>query len=205
MILPEDVINNYPFETSDNNLKVFLINHYNLMTLRNYKEVGEFYTEQEIVSKMPNKIIEYYTNNNTNSHKEVKSESKYDKGKKGFWADDKALLDKFDDYIKSKYMKSSTPDVKFKDLMTEFGKHIHMDIPNTWSTKYETICHEMDIKWERVIDPRYIGKGNGTCHLFLTPKNDTIVTNKKITNLFPLIPEIPLAKPKPQIPVIPKM
>ena len=33
MILPEDVINNYPFETNDEQLKIFLINHYNLMTL----------------------------------------------------------------------------------------------------------------------------------------------------------------------------
>jgi hypothetical protein len=199
MILPEEVINDYPFENTDDNLKLFLINYYNLMTLRNYKETGEFYREQDIVSKMPNKIIEYYTTKKPEV-KEIKIELK-----KGFWAEDPLLLDKLDTYIKSKYNVSSTPDVKFKDLMTEFAKHIGMDIPNTWSTKYQTMCHDINIKWERVIDPRYIGKGNGTCHLFLTPKNDTVITNKKITNLFPLIPEIPLPKAKPLIPIIPKI
>jgi hypothetical protein len=201
MILPEEVINNYPFETNNDNLKLYLINYYNLMTLRNYKETGQFYTEQEILIKMPNKIIEFYTNN---VEKQEMKDIKCDK-KKGFWTDDKVLVDKLDTFIKTKYNVSSTPDVKFKDLMTEFSKYTGMDLPNTWSVKYESICTEMDIKWEKVIDPRYIGKGNGTCYLFLTPKNDTVITNKKITNLFPLIPEIPIPKSKPMIPIIPKL
>lgn len=193
MILPEDIINNYPFEKNDEQLKLFLINYYNLMTLRNYKQKGIFYTEQEMYDKMPNKIMEFYIS---------KPDLKIDKTKKSvFWADDKILYEKFNSFIQLKYNVSLTSDVKFKDVMIDFSKYINMEVPITWSSKYETIIDDLNIKYEKVIDPRFIGKGNGTCHLFLTPKNDIIITNKKLNNLIPSIPDIP--KPKSSIPLIP--
>jgi hypothetical protein len=159
MILPEEVINHYNFElqnTKIDALKEHLIHHYNSLTLKKYKETGEFYSKDEIVDSLPPKIVEwfYYT--------------KKDK-KQVFWAENDFYLEKFKTFIHSKYIQTDECQLKFKDLMISFGKLCQMDIPYTWSSKYAILCKNLDIKYEKVIDPRY-ANSTGTYHVNLKLK-----------------------------------
>ena len=198
MILPEDVINNYQFHDHPqiDELKTFLINHYNLMTLRKYKECKEFLLQDEILQQMPNQIISFYSQSKPAAH----STSQPILKSKSFWADDIQSLDQFATFIKTKYKISDTPSLKFKDLMLEFTKDTQIEATYTWSNKYESILTNLEIKFEKVVDPRFAQKGgNGTTFVYLKPVNNTIQleVNKKYEGLIPpisfksTIPKIP--------------
>lgn len=192
MLLPEDIINNYQFSDHAqlNELKIYLINYYNLMTLRKYKECQNFLSENEILLQMPNQIINFYSSSS------IKSTTSLPliKTKSGFWADDKQLLEQFTNFIKTKYKTSDTPSIKFKDLMLAFNKETHIETTYTWSLKYETILNNLDVKFEKVVDPRFSSRGgSGTTYLFLKDLIDKPIhtlpleVNKKYNGLIPKI------------------
>lgn len=207
MILPEDTINNYQFNNNPqlNELKNYLINYYNSMTLKKYKECQQFLTEEDILMQMPNQIINFYSS----SFVPLKTTSQpIVKAKGGFWADDKQLLDQFSSYINTKYKISASPTLKFKDLMLNFTRDTHIETTYTWSSKYESILSGLDIKFEKVVDPRFANKGgNGTTFLYLQEVIDKpkhvlpLEVNKKYEGLIPPIN----VKPKEYQSTIPKI
>jgi hypothetical protein len=205
MILPEDVIHNYQFEIkqpSIDELKTFLINHYNTLTLRKYKESNEFLTEQEIILKLPNLIIEFYSNKPIPTPQTTLT---VNKTKGGFWLDDSNNLNQFTNFIQTHYEPVDSPTTKFKDLMCAFTKETGIESTSMWSSKYEAICDQLAIKYEKVVDPRFINKGgNGTCFVFLKSIKTTVpvVVNKKYEGL---IPQIPNVEKQSTIPVIPRI
>lgn len=197
MILPEDIINNYPFESNEqlDKLKTFLINYYNGATLKKYKECNEFLYEQEIYAKMPNKIIEFYTTNNTSNTKNTANTTVSNKVK-----NPEAWEDKFEEFIKDNYVVSLTPDTKFKDIMIDFNESSGITVKQNWGKDYEALCNKLNIKYEKIVDPRYKGS-SGTCYLFL--KSPLALPSTKIDKKFhSLIPDIPTKTIS--IPIIPK-
>lgn len=203
MILPEDVINNYPFEGTEqlDKLKTFLIHYYNSTTLRKYKECNEFMSELEIYAKMPNKIIEFYTtNNNTTTPNIIVNNSivnsKIPKNTIGWEY-------KFAQYITDKYVTSLTPDTKFKDIMIDFADDCKVTVKSNWGKEYEMLCNNLNIKYEKIVDPRYKGS-SGTCYLYLKLQQtqQPSIIDKKFTGLIPNIPLPPKAIS--MIPFIPK-
>jgi hypothetical protein len=99
------------------------------------------------------------------------STTKTTKSTDKFWADDEANLNLFKNFINSKYDVSDSADTKFKDLMTAFSNHSGITISCIWSTKYENLCQKINLKFDKVVNPRYASQGSGTCHVFLTPKD----------------------------------
>ncbi|HSW76862.1 MAG TPA: hypothetical protein VLG50_07440 [Candidatus Saccharimonadales bacterium] len=192
MLIPEDIINDYQFNitTNINQLKTYLINHYNAETLTCYKNSNLFLTKDEIFATLPNKIIEFYTLNSKNVVKK--------KEKEKFWTEDEEVLNQFKAYMDLKYVVSETADVKFKSLMEGFNEHTSRSYPVTWSKNYDTMCQKLNIKYEKKLDERFANKGgNGTCFVFLKSKNkkDIIVTTNHIKpQIFDHIPYIPISK-----------
>jgi len=195
MLLPEDVINNYQFtdQPQINELKTYLINYYNLMTLRKYKECEQFLSSEEILQQMPNQIINFYSL--SKQIEKLSSLPLISTKSKGFWADDKQLLEQFTTFVKTKYKVVDTPSLKFKDLMLDFTKETNIETTYTWSNKYEVILTNLEIKFEKVVDPRFAQKGgNGTCYVYLKSLLDKpkhvipLEVNKKYEGIIPPIP-----------------
>jgi hypothetical protein len=145
-----------------------------LTTLRKYKNDGVFLTSEEIYQHMPNKIIEFYTANSNMTVKKIKPPT--------FWADEH--LETFKTFILEKCKASTTPDLKFKELMTTFTRLTNIEATYKWSAKYETIFNNLNIKYERVIDPKF-SHSTGTFHLYLKFKN--IKKLKAVTQLTPVL------------------
>ena len=204
MILPEDVINNYPFEPTEqlDKLKTFLIHYYNATTLKKYKECNEFMTEQEIYAKMPNKIIEYYTMNNTINNTTNNTTNNINVNLPKVVKNTSGWEDKFEQFIKDKYTTSLTPDTKFKDIMIDFTDVSGVIVKHKWGKEYEALCNKLNIKYEKIVDPRYKGS-TGTCYLYLKLHQQPTIIEKKFNSLIPNIPLIPTKQPL--IPIIPKI
>lgn len=184
-VIPEDVINTYQFANATQLpvLKTYLTNHYNLETLRLYKNTGQFLTKEEILTGLPNKIIEFYsTSTPVKATKMVKEK---------FWTEDEQLLAKFREFLSEKYKVSDSPDTKFKDLMVKFGEHIQQSLPVVWSKNYETMCANLDIKFDKIVNPRFQGS-SGTCHVFLRSLTAPKVYAKREIEIVPVgtIPDI---------------
>ena len=155
MELPETIINQYNFEINNRDivlLKQYLINHYNMLTLRQYKESKTFLSKEDILTNMPIKIVEWYS---------AKSKDKKDKK---LWIDDTDSVVKFTTFLKS-YSKTEDCTLKFKNLMVQFSQ-IVPNIPLSWNVKYESLFDELNIKYEKIVDPRYQGS-SGTCYVNL--------------------------------------
>jgi hypothetical protein len=166
MILPEDVINQYTFEQPNpTKLKEYLINHYNLLTLRKYKEQQQFLTAEEIYQHMSNKIIEFYTQHNNN--KVLTNPAPPKLIKPTFWADEH--LDTFKTFIQEQCTVTTKPTLKFKELMTTFTRVTNVEATYKWSARYADIFNTLNIKYERVIDPKY-AHSTGTYYVYLKLK-----------------------------------
>lgn len=150
MILPEEVINNYTFDKQNKELKTYLIHHYNNLTLKKYKESEKFYTKEEILESLPQTMLSFYNKSTT---------------KKEHWTEDDDMLEQFKVFLK-KYEASETPSLKFKDFMTAFSTFIKKDIPLSFCSKYASLCDKYNIKYEKVVDPRY-SNSTGTCYVKL--------------------------------------
>lgn len=201
MILPEDVINNYPFDPNEqlDKLKTFLIHYYNATTLRKYKDCNEFMSEKEIYEKMPNKIIEFYTTaNNTSNTSNVSNVNNNNNISKAI-KNTIGWEDTFEQFIQDKYVTSLTPDIKFKDIMMEFAEACKVNVKYNWGKEYEVLCNKLNIKYEKISDPRYKGS-SGTCYLYLKLQLQPSIIDKKFSGLIPMIPTIS----RPCIPIIPK-
>jgi hypothetical protein len=183
MILPEDIINNYQFENNDklDDLKQHLINHYNTLTLRHYKDTNEFLTQDDILKQMPNLIIKFYTQQNQSINKPVLKP-------KGFWAENVDCLETFKTFLSNHYNTVDCPTTKFKDLMIHYEKESGVEVSQTWCAKYETLCNQLNIQYKKIVDPRY-KNSTGVCFVFLKSKvQQKVVVNKKFDGIIPDIP-----------------
>lgn len=212
MILPEEIINDYPFDNTPrlNDMKQYLIHHYNAQTLKQYQKQQTFMTKDEIMNSMPMKIVDFFNTTKSVEKKPVEKtlvekklvEKKLPKEK--FWADELDQLEAFRIFVDTKYEPSTTPDLKFKDLMTAYNSFSNNDVPCTWSAKYDAVFKKLDIKIEKVQDPRYARQGgSGTCYVLLCPKGhkkiDVVAELPNISNMslddnFNRIPFIPIPK-----------
>lgn len=177
MILPEEIINTYTFEKQNEPLKTHLIHYYNDLTLKKYKEKGQFCSKEEIVETLPTQIIKWY-------NQEVKEK---EKPKSNLWSDEED--EKFKTFL-NKYEHTETATSKFKDFMTAFATENNLIIPVSWNNKYEILCDKHNIKYEKIVDPRYAHKGgSGTCYVNLRLKS--IAESKDIDFKESRIPKIP--------------
>jgi hypothetical protein len=174
MILPEDVVNQ--FEQIDDKFKQFLINHYNDLTLKNYKKTGVFLTEKELIDDIPIMLKQYII-------KQPKMTPK------GFWALDPNDFDCFQSFIVNHYDVVDSPTTKFKDLMTLFSKETGIEVPCIWNNKYETLWNKMNIKYEKITFPKC---KTGTYYVYLKNKlEQKLIIHKKFDGI---IPDIPIYK-----------
>lgn len=148
-ILPEEVINNYTFDKQNKELKLYLINHYNNLTLKKYKEHNVFYTKEEILESLPQTMLSFYNKSTKKEH----------------WTEDEDVLKQFKVFLE-KYIASETPALKFKDFMIAFSTYIKKDISLSFCSKYALLCDKYNIKYEKVVDPRY-SNSTGTCYVKL--------------------------------------
>lgn len=154
-MIPEDIISTC--NINDKTLKDYLVNHFNRLSLQHYKTTQQLLSEDEIKNAIPNKITEFYKKPISNKKDDIKKDD---------WED------AFKSFIDTKYDVSTTPDTKFKDLMTSFTAFSGITVTCTWCAKYETLCQKLNIKFEKIVDPRFAAKGGaGTCHVYLRLKN----------------------------------
>lgn len=176
-MIPEDIVNNY--NVTDKLCKDYLINHFNRLSLQHYKNNNSLLEEEKIKEALPNKILDYYASSKKTTTKTA------DK----FWADDDQYLSTFKLFISEKYDVSAAPDTKFKDFLTSFSVYSGINMTCTWSSKYENLCNKLNIKFEKVVDPRFANKGTGTCYVFLKEKGKKIlVTTNSIK--YGVIPDL---------------
>ena len=165
MILPEEVINGYDFGNGNKNitlLKEYLIHHFNTMTLRRYKEMHEFYTKEDIILALPPKIVEFYSIKQP-KHKDTKDKFKPNDGK--MWIEDNEIVEKLKVFI-DHCVKTEECTLKFKDFMMAFSQSINTPLPFYWNAKYEPLFDTLNVKCQKIVDPRY-QQGSGTCHINL--------------------------------------
>jgi len=196
--IPEDIINQYPFDANTKQvqlLKVYLIHHFNTLTLQHLKKHQVIMSKNDIMVLLPNKIIDYYST----SKGEKKTNEKKEK-KKEFWSDDDDQLAMFKTFIHTHYRTSEIPDVKFKDLMLAYNLDTEQSVPTSWSAKYASLFTTLNIKFDKIVSPKFAHQGGGgTCYVFLQPritktrhiekKNDTLTIPDVNT-----IPYIPIPK-----------
>ena len=176
MELPEDIITQYAFtqplgtpdrQSPPKELIDYLIHDFNALTLKNYKESQKFLTKEEILTSLPNKIIGFYTI--SQPPKSVISSPRATAKSVKSWTDDEQQVEAFREFIHDAYQPSDKPDSKFKDVMTAFCSHKSFEYPCVWSMKYEELCQKLNIKYEKVVNPRF-ASSFGTCFLYLKGK-----------------------------------
>ena len=186
---PEDLIHSYHFNNIKHeqlsSLKTHLINHYNLMTLRQYKEKGQFLSQNDIVFDLPNQMMTWFDNQvhkNTNISK-VKV-TKMNK-KPGHWTDNTEQLDIFKQFIDDYYDRTDKESLKFKELMIAFVNETGIQVGCSWNVHYESVFNTFEITYEKKVDPRFAHQNtSGTCYVYLQPKkrimfNQFILPNNK--------------------------
>src|SRR6187431_1223795 len=154
MILPETVINAYNFGVTNKNvvaLKEYLINHFNSMSIKRYHEILEFYTREDIILDMHTKIVEFYSTVNVTKQFKNKDKISHD-GK--MWIENNEIVNKLKDFISTCVIVEECT-LKFKDFMIAFSQSINTPLPYYWNAKYEPLFDTLNIKCEKIVDPRY--------------------------------------------------
>ncbi len=175
-MIPEDIIDN--FKLTDQVLKDYLINHFNRLSLQHYKEHQTLLSSDKVTTALPSLMANFYKSNDVVVAKKTGS----------FWAEDEDNINTLTSFIKERYIVSTTPDTKFKDLMTAFAASSGLTIVCIWSNKYEKLCQKINLKFEKVVNPKFSSKG-GTCHVYLKSKvkgkmDPTLLQTGTIPDLF---------------------
>jgi hypothetical protein len=187
---PEDIVNSYNFKATvvaESDIPVTkeeLINHFNKLTLKLFKETGKFLTREFILDSIPNKIVEITnskikvvipvvnrasTPKTTNTIPTIKTSTT--KSASQSWLNNPEYVERFEDFFTTNYDHVDTPMTKFKDFLIDFTNETGITVVPAWNNRYEQLCQQLSIKIEKVVDPNFNYNNSGTYYAYIQRKN----------------------------------
>lgn len=185
--VPREIIEEYDFSSlslpdgySISEVKFLLTVYFNDETLHHYKSFKTFLSPLTIYRKIPEalnqikeiqlpKHLSALSNSSSPTPPPSSSSSKINRSK-AHWTTNPEIVARFSNYIRDHYDFSPLPSTKVNMILKGFAAETGLEVGSVWSPKLETIFSSLNIKVERIVDPRY-PKSAGTYHVYLMGRN----------------------------------